>query len=201
MKKSKSKSRAKTKDRPKDKTASKSKAKKQASQGKEGDIIRLILKDHLPLKKLIETLKDSDAKLSEKKTAHEKFVPLLLTHAKAEEESLYVHMKEEDAELRAQGFEGDTEHALAERLIEEIKNTRDQDEWTAKVKVLAELVEHHIEEEEGEMFKEVRKEFELEKRTEIGDEYTRLYAQHKIDLQDDSRSKNKRSNGETEKFI
>jgi hypothetical protein len=67
--------------------------------------------------------------------------------------------------------------------------------------VLAELVEHHIEEEEGEMFKEIRKEFETEKRSEIGDEYVRLYAEHKVEFQDDSRSRNKRSNSETERYI
>lgn len=189
------------KKKTKSKTKAKPKAKSRASQKSSGDVIQLILKDHLPIKKLIEILKDADAKISEKRPALEKFIPTLLAHAKAEEETLYVHMKEESDELRAEGFEGNTEHALAEQLIEEIKNTRDEDEWMAKVKVLAELVEHHVEEEEGEMFKEIRKEFDLEKREEIGEEYTRLLARHKIDLQDDSRSKNKRSNSETEKFI
>ena len=184
----------------KTKSIKKSKSKKStASSG--GDIIQLILKDHMPIKKLIEVLKNPEVKRSEKKVAFEKFVPTLLTHAKSEEESLYVHMKEESKELRAEGFEGNTEHAIAEQLIEEIKQSHDEDEWMAKVKVLGELVEHHIEEEEDERFKEVRKEFELEKRVEIGEEYLRLRAQYANEFSDDSRTKIKRSNNEVEKIF
>ena len=140
------------------KKKAKSRKKMTKKSGKNsGDVIQLILKDHLPLKKLIAVLKDADAKKSEKKPAFEKFAPTLLAHSKPEEESLYVHLKE-DRVLRAEGFEAGTEHALADQLIEDIKQTHDDDEWMAKVKVLAELVEHHIEEEEGEMFKMVRKE-------------------------------------------
>ncbi len=52
----------------------------------------------------------------------------------------------------------------------------------AKVKVVAELVEHHIEEEEGEMFKEIRKEFDKEIRMQIGEDYTRLLNFHQTQV-------------------
>ena len=112
---------------------------KSKTKNKPNDVIQLILKDHLPIKKLIKILKNSDATMSEKKSALKKFFPTLLAHTKAEEE--------------------------------------------------------------GEMFKKVRKEFNTEKRGEIGEEYIRLHAEHKNDLQEDSRSRNKRTNGETEKFL
>ncbi len=137
------------------------------------DIIKLILRDHVPLKKLIETLKDGEIERSEKEGAFEQFVPLLVAHAKAEEKSLYVQMKKVK-DLRVESFEGDTEHAIAENLIHEINATADDDKWNAKVKVLAELVEQHIEEEEEEMLEDVKKQMDLSMRKAVGDLYTEL---------------------------
>ena len=138
-----------------------------------GDIIELILRDHKPLKKLIETLKDAEIERSEKEGPFEQFVPLLVSHAKAEEKSLYVQMKK-IKNLRVDSFEGDTEHAIAENLIHEINATADDDKWNAKVKVLAELVEHHIEEEEQEMLDDVEEQMDLSMRNAVGDLYSEL---------------------------
>ena len=149
-----------------------------------GDITSLILRDHMPIKKLILTLKDSKVEISRKQPAYEEFKRALTIHAQAEEESLYVHMKEEDEgdDLRVEGYEGDTEHAIAFDLIQEIDEIRsNDDQWMAKVKVLAELVEHHIKEEENEFFKKIRKEFSTVERTEIGKEYSRLLNQFSAD--------------------
>ena len=137
------------------------------------DVIELILRDHVPLKRLIETLKDDKIERSLKEGPLEQFVPLLVSHAKAEEKSLYVEMKK-IKELRVGSFEGDTEHAIAENLIHEINATADDDKWNAKVKVLAELVEHHIEEEEEEMLKKVQSHMDLPTRKATGAIYTEL---------------------------
>jgi hemerythrin superfamily protein len=150
------------------------KATKSSKSKKSDDIISLILKDHEPIKKLLLILKDPDATLAKKRPAYAKFESVLSNHAKAEEESLYVHMKKEE-DLRVEGLEGDTEHALADLLmkqISEIKN--DDDTWMAKVKVLAEVVDHHVKEEEKEVLKQVRKDFDQDERIEIGIEYSQL---------------------------
>ena len=140
------------------------------------DIVELILADHGPLKALIETLKSEDASLDEKKEAFESFAPLLVAHAKPEEQSLYVSMKENE-ETKTEGIEGDIEHELADRLCEELKTETDDDVFEAKVKVLAELVEHHIEEEEEEMLPTFREESETSEREEIGRRYLELRAE------------------------
>ncbi len=139
----------------------------------ESDIVRLIMEDHKPLKKLIRTLKDSEAAIEERMEAYAEFAPLLVNHAKSEEQSLYVAMKKVD-DLRCEALEGDVEHGLADQLVEEIRRTEDEDLWSAKVKVLAELVEHHIQEEEDELLPDYRQNSDPAERMKVGQEFLRL---------------------------
>lgn len=149
------------------------------SKSVQNDILEIIKQDHKPLKALLNILKDSETEFTDKKPAFEEFAPLLLSHAEPEQESLYAHMKDED-ELRTESFEGETEHAIASQLIEEINQTSEEDEWMAKVKVLAEMVEHHILEEEQELFKDIKKELDSETRIALGKEYIRLRDDYRI---------------------
>jgi hemerythrin superfamily protein len=78
-------------------------------------------------------------------------------HTTIEEEIFYPAVKdlsEETAEVVAEGYQ---EHHVVKLLMEEIGGLRAGDEdWTAKMAVLIENVEHHAEEEETQMFREVR---------------------------------------------
>jgi hemerythrin superfamily protein len=147
------------------------KNKKSATEA--GDIIDLILDDHVALKKLIKTLKDPEADLGDRYAAFEEFAPLLLIHAKPEEQTLYVELKKDD-ELKVEGLEGDVEHGLADQLVDELKATTDEDLWSAKVKVLAELVEHHIEEEEDDILPDYKKRSDKETRLALGEKFIQL---------------------------
>lgn len=142
----------------------------QSKTGKHHDVIQMILDDHKPLKRCIEILKNSEMKLSSRRAAFNEFVPLLLLHTKAEEMVLYSFEKIE-VDMREEAFEGDVEHALAQQMIEDIKQSVDKDMWSAKAKVLAELVEHHIKEEETEMFPELKKEAEEAELIRLGKDY------------------------------
>jgi hypothetical protein len=138
------------------------------------DITALILADHIPLKDAIKTLKDIEIGISKKRKLLNEFCHQLVIHAKAEEMSLYKRMLQHETDLRTEAFEGETEHHIAENLITEIESANDDDQWSAKVKVLAELVEHHIKEEESELLQDVRKGFVVDERIELGRDYMRL---------------------------
>ena len=146
-------------------------------QMKDADIVSIILEDHKPLKDLIKIMKDSDRSADERFEAYQEFAPTLIAHAKPEEEILYATMKK-DEELREEAFEGDVEHQLADQMVEEIKRTTDEDLRSAKIKVLAELVEHHIEEEESELLPDFKKSSDLETRAEMGNRYLELKMQY-----------------------
>jgi hemerythrin superfamily protein len=155
------------------KTPAKAVKKQATSRANKEDIIEMILHDHKALKKLIKVMKNSDKDLSERQEAFEEFAPLLVVHAKPEEQTMYVFMKD-DEDLREEGYEGDVEHGLADQLLEEIKRTDDEDLWGARVKVLAELVEHHIEEEEEKLLPDFRKHSEIEERVQMGARFMKI---------------------------
>jgi hemerythrin-like domain-containing protein len=83
----------------------------------------------------------------------------LNAHELMEEKVLYpvLQAHPEAREVVLEGFE---EHHVADLLIQELRAVATDDEqWGAKFKVLKENIEHHIQEEEGEMFRVARRIF------------------------------------------
>jgi iron-sulfur cluster repair protein YtfE (RIC family) len=77
-------------------------------------------------------------------------------HAMVEEEIFYPAL-EETEEAREITLEAYEEHRLVKQLLAELDSEpKDTEEWTAKFTVLKENIEHHVEEEEGELFTKAR---------------------------------------------
>ena len=90
-------------------------------------------------------------------------------HARIEEEIFYPALKEAD-ETHDVVLEGYEEHAVVKRLLRELDElSKDDETWGAKLKVLQENVEHHVEEEEGEMFPSARKVLSAEEVEALGE--------------------------------
>ena len=80
----------------------------------------------------------------------------IAAHERKEEKVLYPALKRH-REARDIVLEGYQEHHVADVLLGELKNLDPTDErWGAKFTVLKESLDHHIEEEEGHMFKTAR---------------------------------------------
>src|SRR6267142_6651228 len=74
------------------------------------------------------------------------------------EETIFYPALEEEEETRDITLEAFEEHRLVKQLLSELESMDKVDEqWTAKFTVLKENIEHHVEEEEDEMFKKARK--------------------------------------------
>jgi hypothetical protein len=90
-------------------------------------------------------------------------------HTRIEEEILYPVL-EEFEETRDISLEAYEEHALVKQLLGELAAApKDDEQWTAKFTVLKENIEHHVEEEEGEMFKKARKVLSEDEIENLGD--------------------------------
>ena len=94
----------------------------------------------------------------------------LEVHATIEEEIFYPTISGASDEIREVVVEGIEEHNVVKQLAEEVKLLSPDDEtWAAKMKVMIENVEHHAEEEESELFPQVRKAMDDATLTELAE--------------------------------
>ena len=126
----------------------------------ETDAIALLTADHRTVKGLFKEFE----KLSKQEGADEQKADLvrqicdeLTIHAQVEEEIFYPAVREaiDDDDLMD---EADVEHASAKELIAQLEGLEPGDDhYDARVTVLGEYIDHHVKEEEGEMFSKARK--------------------------------------------
>ena len=133
--------------------------------------IELLMSDHRKVEDLFEQYdqeKESDD--GTRREIAQKICAELTIHAQVEEELFYPWLREnlEDDEMEMVE-EAQVEHQTAKDLIAQIESATDIDEvFNAKVKVLSEYIKHHVQEEENEIFPEVRD--EQEELDELGQE-------------------------------
>ena len=133
------------------------------------DAITLLTTDHKKVKRLLGELESTTERGV--KTRTELFATIkgeLTVHEIIEEEIFYpelkAHPKAKDIVL--EGFE---EHHVVDLLMSELEALPVEDEtWGAKALVMKENIEHHIEEEEGEMFKQARSVFDKAELEDLG---------------------------------
>src|SRR5262249_38341027 len=124
-------------------------------------ILNLLKEDHQEVKDLLEQMCDTTERAAKKRQQlFEKMKTALVAHSHAEDAVFYQPLLKDGDDADAI-LEAEVEHQVVERLLMDIEQTEPTDDkWLAKVTVLKELVEHHVEEEESEIFKAARKTFD-----------------------------------------
>jgi hemerythrin superfamily protein len=132
---------------------------KGSPESKSRDAIAILTEDHKKVKKLFSEfnkLKESGSD-EEKSAVVEQICDELTIHAEIEEEIFYPAVREaiDDEDLMDEAL---VEHAGAKALIAQLEQMDPEDDlYDAKVTVLGEQINHHVEEEEGEMFPKAKK--------------------------------------------
>lgn len=135
------------------------------------DAIHLLTSDHEEVKQMFEdyaALVEGEGSSDERQALAEQICQALTVHATIEEEVFYPAARDalEEQDLLD---EAEVEHASARDLIAQILDMdADEELFDAKVTVLGEYIDHHVKEEEGEMFPKLR-EAELDLET-LGEE-------------------------------
>ena len=121
------------------------------------DAFALLKADHEKVAGILETIDGTTERaLKGREELFTKLKEELDIHARIEEEIFYPAL-EDESETREITLEAYEEHRLVKQLLSELEaEPKDTEEWTAKFTVLKENIEHHVEEEEGEMFKKAR---------------------------------------------
>jgi hemerythrin-like domain-containing protein len=130
----------------------------------------LLKEDHQKVKKVLAELESTTERGV--KTREELFTRVkqeLVVHEAIEEEIFYPALKDhpKTKEIALEAYE---EHHVVDTIMAEIEGVAYDDEtWGAKFKVMKESLEHHIEEEEGEMFKQAKQVFEDAELAQLGE--------------------------------
>jgi hemerythrin-like domain-containing protein len=131
--------------------------------------IELLEEDHRKVKKLLEEGDDTTERAVKGRTElYAKIKSEMEVHEAIEEEIFYPALKEHPKakEIVLEGYE---EHHVVDQIMGELGETSVEDErWGAKFSVMKENIEHHIEEEEDEMFEKARQVFSKEELDELG---------------------------------
>lgn len=130
--------------------------------------IELLKADHDKVEELFEQVKANED--GDNTAVFKQIKSELDVHAHIEETIFYPRLLEQgDEELKKIVLEGEEEHKQVKTLLTELDDLDGTDDvFQAKLKVLMENVEHHVEEEENEMFSLVEEQIEVSELEELG---------------------------------
>jgi hemerythrin superfamily protein len=142
------------------------------------DALTLLKTDHDKVKKLLAELESTTER--GEKTRTELFATIkgeLTVHESIEEEIFYPALMDM-AKTREITLEAYEEHHVVDLLMGELEDLDVTDPtWGAKATVMKENIEHHIEEEEGDMFQKTRQVFDKDELDELGQRMSERKAQ------------------------
>src|SRR5215216_6470891 len=131
------------------------------------DPFELLKADHRKVEQLFTELESATGK--KKLDVFAQIRMELELHAQIEEKIFYPALEEpkETHELALEAYE---EHAVVKDLLKQLGRARSADEeWEAQAKVLQENVEHHVQEEENELFEKAESALEEEELEQLGE--------------------------------
>jgi len=142
------------------------------------DALALLKRDHDQFKKMLKDLDDTaDRAIKTRQNLFERLKFSLTVHEQMEEAVLYPALKEH-AETKEIVLEAYEEHDVVDTILEELEQTPFDDEtWHAKLTVMRENLLHHIQEEEDEMFGQVRRLFDKATLESLGEQMRTIKAQ------------------------
>ena len=132
------------------------------------NIVELLKDDHDRVDKLFQKVKANPD--GDNTGLFEQIKAELDVHTSVEETIFYPYLMENgDEELQKITKEGIEEHRQAKMFLKEISGLKeDSEKFEPKMKVLMEDVQHHVQEEEGQMFPMVEKQFDTSVLEELG---------------------------------
>ena len=142
------------------------------------DAIKLLKDDHATMKGLFKKFEQAgDRAHKTKRRLVDQMIEDLSVHASIEEQIFYPGVREMVAGTEDIVLESLEEHHIVKWTLNELEQMQPQDErFDAKVTVMIESVRHHIEEEEKEMFPQVRKALKPAQLRDLGERMERAKA-------------------------
>lgn len=146
------------------------------------DLLDTLKSEHDEVKSLLSDLQEAETS-AERKSLVRKIKLSLVPHTKAEQKVLYsAVIAVRDKDVQVDGHEGYIEHELASRTLQQLAAIENatSPEHKAAAKVLKELVEHHIKEEESSVWDDAKDHFSDDQRKQMNVAYLAAKARVKV---------------------
>lgn len=149
-------------------------------------IFEALIQDHNRHRALLKRLASTDTKSGEREELFKAFRVEVSAHAAAEEESLYAKMLA-NPDLREAAQHSVSEHKAIEDKLEQLADISPiSSKWTEVFDDFRKCYEHHIDEEEDEMFPQAERELTDSEEKQLGNVFNERKPKEKIRAEDNS---------------
>ena len=114
-------------------------------------VIKLLLADHKLLRSLMKDVKSQKATQAQKIKSFKELEKTVYSHVHAEEDSFFKLVKE-NPKFEHMVFEGYEEHRVHETVFAGIHKVTDKKRKVQQMEIYCEMLEHHLHEEEEDLF-------------------------------------------------
>lgn len=129
------------------------------------DLFSVLKGDHRKVQKLFQQILKSHRRSDD---TFAEIQEALRKHMEAEEKYFYPALEREQ-KARGSILEAYEEHETGKELIKKMAEKGDDERWLARVKVLSDIIDHHVEEEEGMVFRQAKRLLGREQTREIAE--------------------------------
>jgi hemerythrin-like domain-containing protein len=167
--------RGQARSQPPSRTKAKGRSQGARSQSGRGQpkarIFDLLRDEHRMAMEMLEQICEGGMGEEERLEQFAEFRAMLMGHSLAEARAFYAPLKQA-ADDPEKVLEADVEHLVVERLLEDLSGgLLEEEQWMARAKVLKELIRHHVQEEEGELFRLAQQSCDADELEHMADDF------------------------------
>ncbi|MBE0598528.1 MAG: hemerythrin domain-containing protein [Desulfuromonadales bacterium] len=141
------------------------------------ELFEMLRQDHQKVRQLFSQFDDMKEEPEKNRKALEKVFSTLQkelkTHMEGEERHFYPALREAE-ETHSLVLEAFEEHHVVKLLMRELERIQLSEKWIAKLSVMKENVQHHLEEEEEELFEKAQQILDPEQTRKVGEQIARM---------------------------
>ena len=119
-------------------------------------IVKLLIADHDYMRRLMGIIKSENASDDVIERTFEELTHIVAAHVKAEEKTFFKLIKDNPA-FEDEVLESYEEHRIHETVVESIRTVDDRTRRVQQMKIFCEMLVHHIDEEEEDLFPKFKK--------------------------------------------
>lgn len=136
-------------------------------------IIELLMADHKLLRSLMKDIKSQKASPKQVKKSYKELKAAVESHVKAEEKT-FLDLIQDHPSFKDHALESREEHRVHEYVFAGIKKVKDTERKVEQMKIYCEMLEHHLDEEEEDLFPRFKKAFAPSTRKKAAVNYSKV---------------------------